>query len=215
MKATVFSVKGEALREVDLDEEVFQREVNQNVIYEAIKNELANARIGTASTKTRSEVRGSTAKPWRQKGTGRARAGRRRSPLWVGGGVVFGPKPRDYSYKLPRKVKRLAMKSILSLKVHNESLKVVEDFTIESGKTKELAQLLANLSDGQRTVLVLKDNDPMIKRAGRNIPWLHFLSYNRLRAHDLYYGRNVLVLETAAGRLNEYYGKAGQVEQQK
>ena len=106
MKATVFSVKGEALREVDLDEEVFQREVNQNVIYEAIKNELANARIGTASTKTRSEVRGSTAKPWRQKGTGRARAGRRRSPLWVGGGVVFGPKPRDYSYKLPRKVKR-------------------------------------------------------------------------------------------------------------
>src|SRR6056297_1388472 len=98
MKAKVFSIQGEEVRDISLDDEVFAREINEGVIYYAINNELANKRVGTASTKTRAEVRGTKAKPWKQKGTGRARAGRRRLPLWVGGGVVFGPKPRDYSY---------------------------------------------------------------------------------------------------------------------
>ena len=132
MKMKVYSVQGDPVKDITLNDDVFKREVNNDAIYYAITNELANNRIGTASTKTRSEVRGSTAKPWPQKGMGRARAGRRRSPLWVGGGITFGPRPRDFSYKVPKKLKRLAYKSILSLKAQAEQLKVVEDFTIES-----------------------------------------------------------------------------------
>jgi large subunit ribosomal protein L4 len=206
MKTKVFSIEGKPVKDITLDDNVFKREVNNDAIYYAITNELANKRVGTSSVKTRSEVRGSTAKPWPQKGMGRARAGRRRSPLWVGGGIVFGPKPRDYSYKVPKKLKKLAFISILSLKAQEEKLKVVEDFTVESGKTRDLAGILKNLVDNERTVIVLKDNDPMIKRAGSNIPWLKFLSFNRLRAHDLYYGKNILVLETAAAKLGEFYG---------
>ncbi len=207
MKMKVYSIKGEPVKDITLDDSVFKRDVNRDAIYYAITNELANARVGTSSTKTRSEVKGSSAKPWPQKGMGRARAGRRRSPLWVGGGIVFGPKPRDYSYKIPKKLKRLAYKSILSLKAQEEQLKVVEDFTVESGKTKDLAGILKALGDGQRTVLVMKDDDAMLKRAASNIPWLRTLAYNRLRAHDLYYGRSILLLETAAVKLGEFYGK--------
>jgi len=207
MKMKVYSIKGEPVKDITLNDSVFKRDVNRDAIYYAITNELANARVGTSSTKTRSEVNGSSAKPWPQKGMGRARAGRRRSPLWVGGGIVFGPKPRDYSYKIPKKLKRLAYKSILSLKAQEEQLKVVEDFTVESGKTKDLAGILKALGDGQRTVLVMKDDDAMLKRAASNIPWLRTLAYNRLRAHDLYYGRSILLLETAAVKLGEFYGK--------
>lgn len=207
MNVKVFSTGGQPVKDIDLSDLVFQREINEDAIYYAVTNELANKRVGTASTKTRSEVRGSTAKPWPQKGMGRARAGRRRSPIWVGGGITFGPKPRDFSYRIPKKLKRLAFKSLLSLKVKNEELKIIEDFTVESGKTRDLAGILKNLVDGKRTVIVLKDDDAMIKRAGANIPWLRFLSYNRLRAHDLFYGRNILVLETAAAKLGEFYGE--------
>lgn len=186
MKAKVFSIKGEELRTVELNDEVFAREISEGSIYHAIRNELANIRVGTASTKTRAEVHGSSAKPWKQKGTGRARAGRKRSPLWVGGGIIFGPKPRDYSYTLPRKLKQLAVKSVLSLKIQQSVVKIVEDFTIESGKTKDLSVILKNLSIDERTVVILKDDDAMLRRAGRNIPWLRMLSYNRLRVHDLF-----------------------------
>lgn len=205
MDTKVLSTKGEELRTISLDDSVFAREVSEGAIYHAIRNELANRRIGTAATKTRSEVIGTHKKPWRQKGTGRARSGTKQSPVWVGGGVAFGPRPRDYHYSIPRKMKRVAMKSILSLKLRENSLKVVEDFSIETGKTRDLNGILRNLADGQKTVIVLKDNDPMIKRAGRNIPWLSFLSFDRLRAHDLYYGKNILVLETAATKLGEFY----------
>ena len=205
MEKKVLSTDGKEIRSIELSDEVFGREVSEGAIYYAIRNELANMRVGTASTKTRSEVRGSGAKPWSQKGTGRARSGHRRSPLWVGGGTVFGPKPRDYSYTMPKKMKRAAMKSILSMKAQDESLVVVEDFSIESGKTKDLAAILKNLTAGERTVMILKDNDALVKRAGRNIPWLTTLSYNRLRAHDLFYGRKVIVLESAAKNLNEFY----------
>ncbi len=209
MDIKVFSIKGEEIRDIKLDESVFNRVVNEGAVYYAIRNELANKRVGTASTKTRGEVRGSGAKRWSQKGTGRARSGSVKSPLCVGGGVVFGPRPRDYSYTMPRKMKRLAMKSILSMKTQEGNLKVVENFTIESGKTKDLTVLLKNLVKEERTVIVLKDDDKMIRRAGRNIPWLSMLSYNRLRAHDLFYGKNILVLETAVGNLSEFYKTKG------
>jgi large subunit ribosomal protein L4 len=207
MEKKVFSIQGEELRTIILADEVFNREVNNDAIYYAICNELANCRTGTASTKTRAEVKGTSRKPWKQKGTGRARAGRRRSPVWVGGGVVFGPRPRDYSYAVPKKLKQLALKSILSLQTKEDRLKIVEDFSIESGRTKDLVAILEKLSSGdKRTVIVLKDDDPLIKRAGANLPLVRFLSYNRLRAHDLFYGRSVLVLESAVTKLNEFYG---------
>jgi large subunit ribosomal protein L4 len=208
MEKKVFSLDNKEVRSIELNDEVFGCEVSEGAIYYAVNNELANRRVGTASTKTRSEVRGAKSKPWRQKGTGRARAGRRRSPLWVGGGITFGPKPRDYSYKIPRKMKRAAMKSILSLKAKDGSMKIVENFTVESGKTKELAAILSKIIEKDRTVLVLSEDDAMLKRAGANIPWLKFLAYNRLSAHELFYGKQVVVLENAAKKLNDFYADA-------
>jgi large subunit ribosomal protein L4 len=201
----VYSKEGKELRTIVLDDAVFGLPVNEDLIWYAINNELANKRQGNACTKDRGEVHGSNAKPYKQKGTGRARRGDKKSPVLVGGGVIFGPKPRDFSYSIPKKAKRQAMKTILSLKAQSDTLKIIEDFSIESGKTRDLAGLLDNFSPGLRTVLILKDDDPMIKRAAANIPWLSYLSYNRLRAHDLFYGRQVLMLETAAKNLNTFY----------
>ncbi len=208
MKTNVYSIDGsQSAKTIELNDEVFNREVSEGTIYYAVNNELANRRVGTASTKTRGEVKFSNAKPYRQKGTGNARAGDRKSPIWVGGGTIFGPKPRDYSYTLPKKMKRLAMKSLLSKGVQDERLVVVEDFTIESGKTKELNRILKNfVADEKRTVLILGDDDTMTRRAARNIPYLRVLSYNRLSAKELLYGRKLLVLESAAKSLNEFYG---------
>ncbi len=214
MNQTVYSVEGKELRNIELDEAVFGLPVNEDVIWYAINNELANKRLGTACTKDRAEVHGSNARPYKQKGTGRARRGDKKSPIIVGGGIVFGPKPRDFSYAMPKKAKRLAMKSILSLKAQSDMLKVVEDFSIENGKTRQLAGILKNLGDNERTVIILKDDDKMIKRAGSNIPWLTFLSYNRLRAHDLFYGRRVIVLESAVKNLSEFYGEKGESSQE-
>jgi large subunit ribosomal protein L4 len=208
MEGKLYSVQGKELGTVQLSDAVFGLPINEDVIYYAIHNELANDRVGTACTKGRAEVHGSNRRPYAQKGTGRARQGDVKSPIYVGGGVVFGPKPRDYSYRMPRKAKRLAIKTILSLKAQEQALKVVQDFTIPNGKTKDLADILKVVlprDKAERTVVILKDDDANIKRAGRNIPWLHFLSYNRLRAHDLFYGRSVVVLESAVKSLNEFY----------
>ena len=205
MEKKVYSVDGKELRTVTLDDKVFGLPVNEDVIYYAIINELANKRVGTACTKGRAEVHGSNKKPYKQKGTGNARRGDKKSPINVGGGTIFGPKPRDFSYAIPKKAKRLAMKSILSLQAQSDRLTVIEDFTVESGKTKDLVKILSNFAKDERTVVILKDDDAKIKQAGRNIPNLSFLSFNRLRAHDLYYGRKVIVLESAVKNLSEFY----------
>ena len=207
MEKKVYSTSGKELRTITLDDKVFGLPVNDDVIYYAITNELANKRVGTACTKTRAEVHGSNAKPYKQKGTGNARRGDKKSPISVGGGITFGPKPRDFSYSIPKKEKRLAMMSILSAHAQGDRLTVVEDFTIESGKTKDLVKILENFAKDERTVLILKDDDAMIKRAGKNIPNLTYLSYNRLNAHDLYYGRKVIVLESAVANLNKFYAE--------
>jgi len=225
MNRTVYSIDGKELRSIELADAVFGLPVNNDVIWYAINNELANMRQGNASTKDRGEVHGSNAKPYKQKGTGRARRGDKKSPILVGGGVIFGPKPRDYSYSMPKKAKRLAIKSILSLKVQNDTLKIIEDFSVDSGKTKDLIGILKNFDpdkQGQRTVLVLRGEEVddkngiddradvlptvrKIKQAGRAIPWLSFLSHSRLRAHDLFYGRSIIMTESAAKKLNEFY----------
>ncbi len=206
MEKKVYSIDGKELRTINLDDKVFGLDINEPVIYYAITNELANKRVGTACTKTRAEVHGSNAKPYKQKGTGNARRGDKKSPVMVGGGTIFGPKPRDYSYSIPKAEKRLAMKTILSLRAQSDILTVVEDFTVESGKTKDLVKILNNFAKDTRTVILLKDDDAKIKLAGRNIPNLSFLSYNRLRAHDLFYARKIIMLESAAKNLSEFYG---------
>lgn len=207
MDKKVYSTDGKELRTISLDDKVFGLPINEDVIYYAINNELANMRVGTACTKGRAEVHGSNAKPYKQKGTGNARRGDKKSPITVGGGTIFGPKPRDFSYAIPKKAKRLAMKSILSLQAQSDRLTVVEDFTVESGKTKDLVKILSNFAKDERTVIILKDDDAKIKQAGRNIPNLSFLSYNRLRAHDLFYGRKVILLEGAAKNLSDFYAE--------
>jgi large subunit ribosomal protein L4 len=228
MNRKVYSIGGKELRSIELADEVFGLPVNEDVIWYAINNELANKRQGNASTRDRGEDHGPNARPYKQKGTGRARRGDKKSPILVGGGTIFGPKPRDYSYSIPRKAKQLAIKSILSLKAQSDTLKIIEDFSVDSGKTKDLAGILKNFSEGcnctpgQRTVMVLRGeevNDKngiddradilpgvrKIKQAGRGIPWLSFLSHCRLRAHDLFYGRNIIMTESAAKKLNEFY----------
>jgi len=232
MNRTVYSIDGKELRSIELADAVFGLPVNEDVIWYAINNELANKRQGTASTKDRGEVHGSNTKPYKQKGTGRARRGDKKTPLAVGGGVTFGPKPRDYSYSMPRKAKRVAIKSILSLKAQSDTLKIIEDFSLESGKTRDLYGILKNFGEGsnckpgERTVMVFRAEEvddkkgvddradviPVvrkIKQAGKGLPWLSFLSHSRLRAHDLFYGRNIIMTESAAKKLNEFY--AGKV----
>ncbi len=208
MEAKVYSTAAKEVRTINLNDEVFAREVSDGAIYYAVNNELANRRVGTACTKTRAEVNYSNTKPYKQKGTGNARRGDKKSPIMVGGGTIFGPKPRDYSYTIPKKMKRLAYKSLLSLGVQENRLVIVEDFTSEEGKTKDLAQIMkAFETENQRTVIVMKDDDAMLRRAARNIPYLHVLSYDKLSAKELLYGRKILVLETAAENLGKFYGE--------
>jgi large subunit ribosomal protein L4 len=208
MTTKVYSIQGqEEQRSVELNDSVFALPYNNDVIWYAVNNELANRRLGTADTLTRSEVHGSNAKPYRQKGTGRARRGDKKSPVLVGGGIVFGPHPKDFSYSMPKKAKQLAIKTILSAKVAGDSIKVVEDFTVESCKTKDFVEIIKNFVQGERTVVILRDNDEKIKRAGRNVPYINFLSYNRLSAHTLFYARKVILLEGAVSKLNTFWDK--------
>ncbi len=207
MKVPVVGADGNPSGEVELNERVFDIEVSDGAIYEALRNELANQRIGTAATKRRGQVRGGGRKPHRQKGTGRARAGSRRSPLWVGGGTTFGPQPRDYRHRIPRKVKRLAIRSVLTSKCRENQLMVVDGVQCPSGRTRELAATLSALSPGFKTVLVLGADDPMTKRAGRNLPSLRILSSQRLRVHELLYGDRVLLQRDAVADLNAGYGE--------
>ncbi|MFW6233779.1 MAG: 50S ribosomal protein L4 [Spirochaetota bacterium] len=206
MKQAVLSVDGNETKQIDVSETVFGCNVSEGSIYHAIRNELANMRVGTAKVKTRGEVAGTGKKPWRQKGTGRARAGTYQSPVRVGGGVAFGPRPRDYSYRMPKKIKRLALRSILTRKLSEGALSFVEDVAVPSGKTQELVRLLGANVDTHRTVLVVHGDDTFVKRAGRNVAWLTVLSHDKLRANDLFYSRKILVTESAAAALGEHYG---------
>lgn len=205
MKTSVYSISGKELRTIDLDDSVFNREVSMGSIYEAVKVELANRRQGTHSTLTRREVDATTKKPYAQKGTGRARQGRVKSPHYVGGGIAFGPKPRDYSYVIPKKVKRLAYKSILSMKASTGNFKVIEDFSVATGKTKDMAGILKAVSGEGRVVVVTTTHDVMLKRAARNLPNLTLLAWNQLNAHDLFYSHQLILMEKAALELSRFY----------
>ena len=208
MEAKVYSVNGQEAGTIELSDAVFNVEVSNGSIYHAIRNEAANRRVGTHCTKTRSEVNYSNTKPYKQKGTGNARRGDKKSPVAVGGGTIFGPKPRDYSYTIPKKVKRLAMKSLLTLGVQEERLVVVEDFTSENGKTKEIVAVVkAFQKDEQRTLIIMKDDDKMIRRAAKNIPYVHVQAFDKLSAKELLYGRTIILLQGAAAKLNDFYAE--------
>jgi large subunit ribosomal protein L4 len=210
MDVKLYDVEGKEKGTASLSDEVFNVTPNKNAIYYSLRAELANARQGTASTKGRSEVRGSGAKPWRQKGTGRARAGSKQSPIWVGGGVTFGPKPRDYSVRLPRKLKKLSILSLLSLKASENAVKIVENFTVESGKTRDLLGIASRLVDEDKRQRVLFiDGEPsrLNKRAGRNIPWLRYYNADLLSTKDLFYATQLILTESAVRLLNDKYSR--------
>ncbi len=208
MKASVIGAGGKAGGEINLDDGVFGVEVSEGAIYHAIRNELANRRVGTAATKGRSQVTGSNRKPWRQKGTGRARAGDRKSPLWVGGGTIFGPQPRDYSYRMPRKAKRVALRSVLTQKGMSQRITVVDGVSAPSGKTKDLVSQLEATVGGARCVWLVDGGDQQLLRAGRNVPWLKMCPYQTPSVHDLYYADRVLIDKTAASKMVEQFAEA-------
>lgn len=196
--AQVVDSKGNKVREVGLDDSVFGGEPNTGLLHSALVRQLNNARRGTANTKTRSEVSGGGKKPWRQKGTGRARAGSIRSPLWEGGGVIFGPKPRDYSISMPKKQRILALKSALAAR--KDDIVLLQNFDdIKEGKTKEFAAVVKALKLDEKKVLLLLDNTNFekIDRAARNICGLTVLHVNNLNVKDLLHAHVILTTESA------------------
>ena len=208
LKLNKFSPDGKAAGEVEVSTEVFGVEPNIHVLHQAVRRELANGRAGTACSKTRSEVSGGGKKPWKQKGTGRARAGSTRSPLWVGGGVTFGPKPRDYSFNLPRKVRVLAIRS--SLSAAQTKFRVIEDFSfLKSSKTKEVTNLLKNLDLVGKKVLILADYKAELNQnivlAARNLPTVKLRLPHNLSVRELLDADAVIASANAVQEINERY----------
>ncbi len=199
-----YSIAGSVVGQVELSDDVFNAVVNDILIYELIRSANANLRQGNSSTKMRAELKGGGSRPWRQKGTGRARHGTVNSPLWRGGGVVFGPKPRDYRIDLPKAIKRRAYRSLLSLKAKEGAIKVVEDFEIAQGKTKEIAQIGKVLSV-EKGVLITDREDALLKRSIRNIPWFFLNNVKRLSGRDIFYSKTIVITESAVKYLNEKY----------
>ena len=199
----LFKQDGSQIGEVTLNEEIFGIEPNESVVYDAIIMQRASLRQGTHAVKNRSAVRGGGRKPWRQKGTGRARQGSIRSPHWRGGGVVFGPTPRSYSYKLPKKVRRLAIKSVLSEKVAENKLVVVDALSFDAPKTKEFKQVLANLSIDKKVLIVLEEGNDFAALSARNLPNVSVIASNNVTVLDVVANDKVLATQTALTQIEE------------
>lgn len=180
----VFDVNRARVDQVNLREDIFEIPVKGHILHEVVTMQLACRRSGTASTKGRSEVRGGGRKPWRQKGTGRARAGTIRSPLWRGGGTIFGPKPRSYAYKVPKKVRRLALKMALSSKLQNGRLLVLEDYPYDTPRTREFVKVMHNL-EINKALFVTSDNHPALVLAARNVPYVQVMRSEGLNVYDI------------------------------
>ena len=204
-KIDVYDIEGKKVNDVELNEDIFGIIPNEELVHSVIVNYLANQRQGTQSTKTRAEVRGGGKKPWRQKGTGRARQGSIRAPHWVGGGIALGPKPRSYSYKLNKKEKRLAIKSCLSSKVIENELTVVDKIELKEIKTKEVAKMLNNLKLAGKTLILLPEKNEVIQKSARNIKGVKTLSVNTINAYDLVNYKNLVVTLDTVKRLEEVY----------
>lgn len=203
-KVAVYNMSGAQTGEIELNDSVFGVEVNEAVMHQAVVMQLASRRLGTAATKTRGLVRGGGRKPWRQKGTGRARSGSTRSPIWVGGGTVFGPQPRSYAFSMPRKARRLAIKSALSAKVQAGELMVVEDIAIKEPKTKTVVTMLDSLKVGEDKALIITSAiDENVEKSSRNIPGVKSITSQGLNVYDILYHDKVLVTKDAVSKIEE------------
>lgn len=199
----LYNQAGDSLGELALNEEIFGIEPNESVVHEAVVQYLASLRRGTSSTKSRGEVRGGGRKPWRQKGTGRARVGTIRSPLWRGGAIIFGPKPRDYAYKLPKKKVSLAMRSALSAKVASGELVALDALSFEMPKTKEMVKTLTALEATGKTLLVVADWDENVIKSARNIEGVIPVVVNHLKVYDVLNNTKMVITKDAIAKIEE------------
>jgi large subunit ribosomal protein L4 len=202
-KISLLNLSGDKVKDLNLKDEVWNIEINENVLTDAIILQQASLRQGTASTKTRGEVSGTGRKPWSQKGTGRARQGSKRSPQWPGGGIAFGPKPRDYEKKMNKKVKRLALKSALSDKFQEKNLIVVENFDLSSNKTKDFANILKNLKVTNKALIITNDENENLCLATRNNVNVNALNVSNINVLDLVHSNYLVIDEASVKRLEE------------
>ena len=204
-KVDVYNVDGKKLKSIDLKEEVFGIKPNEAIVHSVLVNYLANQRQGTQSTKTRSEVRGGGKKPWRQKGTGRARQGSIRAPQWIKGGIALGPKPRSYKYRVNRKEKQLAIRSLLSSKVLDNALTIVDKFDFKEIKTKQVVSALNNLKVEGKTLIMIPEKDEMLQRSARNIENVRTISVSTINVFDLLKYKNLVLTVDTVKKLEEVY----------
>lgn len=204
-KVTVYNMAGASVGEIELSDAVFGIEPNKTAVHAVVKNYLANQRQGTQSTLTRTEVRGGGRKPWRQKGTGHARQGSIRAPQWYHGGIALGPKPRDYSYSLNKKVRRLAMKSVFSSKVREENLIVVDEIKIEEFKTKPVIEMLRALGADCKTLVVAAEKNEKFIKSAANIPGVKTALTNTINVYDIVNAKKLVVAKDAIAKLEEVY----------
>jgi len=202
-KVALFNVSGSQVGEVELNDAVFGIEPNTHVLHEAVVMQRASLRFGTHKVKGRSEVRGGGRKPWKQKGTGRARQGSIRSPQWVGGGIVFGPTPRSYSYRLPKKVRRLAIKSALSAKVIDQDIIVLDALSLNAPKTKEFAAILNNLKVDRKALVVAPSYDDNVALSARNIPGVKFVAADGINVLDVLSHDKLIITKEAVQKVEE------------
>ncbi len=204
-KTNVYDMSGKLVGEIELSAAVFGIEPNGAVVHDVVKNHLANCRQGTQSALTRAEVSGGGRKPWRQKGTGRARQGSTRAPQWTHGGIVFAPKPRDYSYTLNKKVKRLALKSALSAKAAENNVVVIDSIKMDSIKTKNFAAFLTAVGAERKPLVVTAENDQIVVKSGRNIPGCEVTFANLLNVYDIVNANKLVVDQAALAKIEEVF----------
>ena len=205
MQTKVFDMAGKQVGEIELSDAVFGIEPNEAVVHDVVKNHLANCRQGTQSSLTRAEVSGGGKKPWRQKGTGRARQGSIRAPQWYHGGIVFAPKPRDYSYTLNKKVKRLAMKSVLSAKAAEENLVVIDAIKMDEIKTKTFKNFLSAVGADCNTLVVTAENDAIVVKSAANIPGVMVTFANLINVYDILNAKKLVVDQAALAKIEEEF----------
>ena len=203
-KVSVYNIEGKVVGDMELNDAVFGVEVNTHLVHQAVVLQLANKRQGTQSAKTRSEVSGGGRKPWRQKGTGHARQGSTRAPQWTGGGVVFAPTPRDYSFKLNKKEKRAALKSALSSRVAENKFVVVDELKFDAIKTKDFAKVMSNLGV-EKALVVINDNDTNVVMSAKNIPTVKTASISTINVYDILKYNTVVVTKDAVNTIQEVY----------
>ena len=204
-KAAVYDMANKQVGDIELNDDIFSVEVNAGLLHQAVVMQLASQRLGTHATKTRSFVRGGGRKPWRQKGTGRARAGSTRSPLWVGGGTVFGPHPRSYAFSMPRKQRRLALKCALSDKVKSGNLIVLDTLAFEVPKTKEAVKVLAAFETPKKALFITADEVENVEKSARNIPGVKAIGAMGLNVFDILHHDKVFVTKDAVARIEEVF----------